>query len=126
MPSVESVVRGLPFIILWALTLLVAAGLGYRVARRAISAAPDPQRRIEQLSVLNQVGQALSASHRLDELLERIYQQVSRLMDTSLFYVALYDSFTDVISFPLAMEPQDRQRPDRIRHARAPASPDLI
>ena len=104
MPSVESVVRELPFVILWALTLLVAAGLGYRVARRAISAAPDPQRRIEQLSVLNQVGQALSASHRLDELLERIYQQVSRLMDTSLFYVALYDSFTDVISFPLAME----------------------
>ena len=104
MPNVEFVLLGLLFIVLWAVTLLVAAGLGYRVARKSMSAAPDAQRRIEQLSVLNEVGQALSASLRLDELLEKIYQQVSRLMDTSLFYVALHDPFTDTISFPLAIE----------------------
>jgi NtrC-family two-component system sensor histidine kinase KinB len=106
MPSIEFAVRALPLIILilWVLTLMAAAGLGYRAARRALRSGSDPQRRIEQLSALNQVGQALSASLRLDDLLEKIYQQVSRLMDASLFYVALRDPFTDIISFPLAME----------------------
>jgi uncharacterized protein YneF (UPF0154 family) len=109
MPSVESVLSGLPVVILWTLTLLVAASLGYffaqrRYTTRTSSSAPDPQRRIEQLSVLTEVGQALSSSLRIDDLLEKIYQQVSRLMDTSLFYVALYDPLSDTISFPLARE----------------------
>ena len=108
MPSVQSILSGLPLVILWASTLLVAAGLGYFFAQRRhatrTSPAPDPQRRIEQLSVLTEVGQALASSLRLDDLLEKIYQQVSRLMDTSLFYVALYDPVGDIISFPLARE----------------------
>ncbi len=109
MPSVESILSGLPMVLLWASTLLVAAGLGYlfaqrRHATRTSSPAPDPQRRIEQLSVLTEVGQALGSSLRIDDLLEKIYQQVSRLMDTSLFYVALYDPVSDTISFPLARE----------------------
>jgi transcriptional regulator with GAF, ATPase, and Fis domain len=108
MPSVESILRGLPMVLLWASTLLVAAGLGYLFAQRRhatrTSPAPDLERRIEQLSVLTEVGQALGSSLRIDDLLEKICQQVSRLMDTSLFYVALYDPVRDTISFPLARE----------------------
>jgi hypothetical protein len=89
MPNVGSILSGLPVVILWALTLLVAASLGYLFARRryaprASSRVPGPQRRIEQLSVLAEVSQALSSSLRVDDLLEKIYQQVSRLIDTSL------------------------------------------
>jgi hypothetical protein len=40
-------------IIFWALTIAVAAILGYVVARRAQKLAADPQRRIEQLAVLD-------------------------------------------------------------------------
>lgn len=109
MPNVGSILSGLPVVIFWALTLLVAASLGYLFARRsyaprASSRVPGPQRRIEQLSVLTEVSQALSSSLRVDDLLEKIYQQVSRLIDTSLFYVALVDPFSNTISFPLAME----------------------
>ncbi len=108
MPNVQFILSGLPLVILWASTLLVAAGLGYLLAQRRratrTSPTPDPERRIEQLSVLTEVGQALGSSLRIDDLLEKIYQQVSRLMDTSLFYVALYDPVGDIISFPLARE----------------------
>jgi len=92
--------------LVWMLTLIAAAILGYVIARplSARKASADQKRRIEQLSVLNEVGRALSSSLRLDELLERIYQQISRLIDATHYFVALYDPASDVISFPLAKE----------------------
>ena len=48
-------------------------------------------RRIEELATFNEIGQALSAVTRHDELIELIYRQTSRLLDTTNFYMALYD-----------------------------------
>jgi NtrC-family two-component system sensor histidine kinase KinB len=91
---------------LWLVTMIAAGVLGYLLARplTARRVAAEQKRRIEQLAVLNQVGQALGSSLRLDELLETIYRQVSRLIDATHYYVALYDAAADTISFPLARQ----------------------
>jgi GAF domain-containing protein len=51
----------------------------------------EAQRRVVELEVLNEIGQAISSTMELEELLELIYQQTSRLMETTNFYIALCD-----------------------------------
>ena len=68
------------------------------------------ERRVKDLQVLNEIGQRLTSGIglRQDEILELIYEQTSRLMDTRNMYIALYDEETDVVSFRLAMQDGDR------------------
>ncbi|MBC8160220.1 MAG: GAF domain-containing protein [Roseiflexaceae bacterium] len=61
-------------------------------------------RRIEELSTFNDIGQQLSAVPKLNELLDLIYRQTSRLLDTTNFYIGIYDEHTDIIRFPLYYE----------------------
>jgi GAF domain-containing protein/signal transduction histidine kinase len=58
-------------------------------------------RQIEELATFNEIGQELSAATRYDDLIELLYRQTSRLLDTTNFYVALYDERRGEISFPL-------------------------
>ncbi len=62
------------------------------------------QVRAEELSVLNEMARALSASLSVGAIVENIYQYSSRLLDTKSFYIALYDADKDLISFPLMFE----------------------
>jgi GAF domain-containing protein len=48
------------------------------------------ERRLIELSIVNEIGQALSTSMDLEELLATVHQQVSRLFDTTNFYIATY------------------------------------
>jgi K+-sensing histidine kinase KdpD len=64
--------------------------------------------RNRELSVLNDIGAALSLALDLDSLAGRIYDQASRILNTVSFYIALHDAETDTISFPLRIE--NRQR----------------
>ncbi len=68
------------------------------------------QRHITELAILEEVGRAISGTLELEEVLERIYQQISRLMETVNCYIALYDPGEDEVSFPLAYEHGQRQR----------------
>jgi GAF domain-containing protein/anti-sigma regulatory factor (Ser/Thr protein kinase) len=60
----------------------------------------------QKLRVLNEIGQRLTYGIRLrqDEILELIYEQASRLMDTRNMYIALYDEEADMVSFGRAMQ----------------------
>ncbi|NPV86961.1 MAG: diguanylate cyclase [Anaerolineae bacterium] len=49
------------------------------------------QRQLMQQSVLNEVSRIVSSSLALDEVAARVYQQVSRFMQTRFFMVAAYD-----------------------------------
>ena len=64
----------------------------------------EREQRIAELTVLNEVGRAISSTMRLDELLETIRREAAQLVDTSNFLVALYDERTDTVSFPLYHE----------------------
>jgi len=61
----------------------------------------EAQRRAEELDVLNELGRALTARLTVDEVLEEAYRQASRLVDTTNFYVGLYDKDKEEIRFPL-------------------------
>jgi diguanylate cyclase (GGDEF)-like protein len=71
----------------------------------------ERERRIAQLGVLNQISQAISATLRFDQLLDLIYWQVSRVMDTSNFYIALAYPEKNLLSFEYFVE--DRKRSER-------------
>jgi len=60
--------------------------------------------RNRELSVLNDIGTALSASLDLDSLAQRIHGQAGRMLDTTDFCMALYDEPGGLISFPLRVE----------------------
>ncbi len=62
------------------------------------------QERIADLSVLNEVSQAILEAVMEEEVLEAVYRQAGRVMDTANFYVALYDEAQQTFSFPYFVE----------------------
>jgi NtrC-family two-component system sensor histidine kinase KinB len=61
-------------------------------------------RRVRELDSLQAVGQALSTTLDVEAIVSAIYGQVSRLMPAREFFVALYESATDEVTFPLVVE----------------------
>ncbi|HDQ73987.1 MAG TPA: GAF domain-containing protein [Chloroflexi bacterium] len=57
------------------------------------------QRRAQELAVLNKLGQALTARLDVDEVMAEAYRGASRLIDTSNFYIGLYDAEEETITF---------------------------
>jgi GAF domain-containing protein len=55
--------------------------------------------RADELAVLNRLAQALTARLDVDEVLNEAYLGVSKLVDTTNFYIGLYDPEKDEISF---------------------------
>ena len=62
------------------------------------------QSRAEELNVLNEMSLVLSSQLEIDEIIQTIYKFTSQLMDTSYFFVCLYESEDEIISFPLVVE----------------------
>jgi len=63
------------------------------------------QRKVEQIqTVLFNITQATSSAENLDNLLQIIHQQLGTLIDTTNFYVALYDKESDLYSFPFVVD----------------------
>ncbi len=52
----------------------------------------DIRRRAEEMAALNDLGRALASRIDLDQVLEEVYRNFSRLIDTTNFYIALYDA----------------------------------
>ncbi len=67
------------------------------------------QARAEELSILNEMSRALTATLDLNDIVRNIYLFTSRLLDTSTFFVALYDEESNQISFPLSIENNQEQ-----------------
>ncbi|MFN2157912.1 MAG: GAF domain-containing protein, partial [Anaerolineae bacterium] len=59
------------------------------------------QIRAEEMTVLNDLSQALAAHLSVQVVLHEIYQGAARLLDATNFYVALYDPTRNEITFPL-------------------------
>ncbi len=54
-----------------------------------------------ELTVLDEMSRALALTLDLGTVLENVYHYTSRLIDTTNFYIALYDEQKDEVSFPL-------------------------
>ncbi|GIV98546.1 MAG: hypothetical protein KatS3mg057_3203 [Herpetosiphonaceae bacterium] len=64
----------------------------------------ERDRSIQELSTLNKIGQALGSTVRFEDLLQVIYEQTSLLLDTTNFYMALYDERRYQVSYPFFYE----------------------
>src|SRR5688572_19914776 len=64
----------------------------------------ETQARAEELSVLNEMGRELSTKLDTTAIAEIVYRYTSRLMDTSNFFVTLYDEKNKEKSYPLVFE----------------------
>jgi PAS domain S-box-containing protein len=64
----------------------------------------ETQSRAEELAVLNEMGNELSTELDTQSIAEVVYKFTSRLMDTSNFYVALYNEKNQEKTYPVAFE----------------------
>jgi signal transduction histidine kinase/GAF domain-containing protein len=76
----------------------------------------ERDRRISELATLNIIGRIISSVMELDELVDKIHQQVSLVMDTTNFYIALHDEEKNEVSFEIEME-RGKRRPKRRQEA---------
>ncbi len=72
-----------------------------RLAQQTQSALNETQRRTEELAVLNEMSQSLTAQTTVDGVIQTVYDYLSRLMDTTDFYTVLYEEDTDEVVFVL-------------------------
>ncbi|MBZ0300347.1 MAG: hypothetical protein K8J31_11420, partial [Anaerolineae bacterium] len=70
------------------------------------------ERRVRELDVLSQVGQAVNFAINLDDLMELLSAQTNRLLAATYFYIALRDDITGDIYFAFFLE-DDERYPDR-------------
>jgi signal transduction histidine kinase len=68
----------------------------------------DLERRMKEVEVLRWVGQAVNFTMDVDDLMELIYAQTSRVLDTRHFYVALYNPDKETIGFAFYIEDGER------------------
>ncbi|HEY1012187.1 MAG TPA: GAF domain-containing protein, partial [Herpetosiphonaceae bacterium] len=80
----------------------VAAQAATSIANARLFA--ERERSIQQLRTLNMIGQALGSTVRFEDLLRVIYEQTTLLLDTTNFYMALYDERRREVTFPLFFE----------------------
>lgn len=76
----------------------------------------ERERRISELATLTIIGRIISSVMELDELIDKIYQQVSLVMDTTNFYIALHDEEKNEVSFEIEVE-RGKRRPRRRQEA---------
>jgi PAS domain S-box-containing protein len=111
-----------PQIGVWSVaTLVIITALIGIFINRANVARLDLERRILDLSTLNQVSQVLQSNLDLENLLGVIHVQVTQLLKVDNFYVALYSPGEQQIWYPLAVKHGSRQEwparalmPDRL------------
>ena len=71
--------------------------------------------RAEELAMLNELSQALAARLDVEQVLDETYRGASRLVDTTNFYIALYDSDKDAVTFALDVTEGKVQKPHATR-----------
>jgi len=104
---------GPPYFLVFAASLAVASVISHGLSQ----AQQRLQRRVSELASLQAVGQALSASLDVETVLVAVYEQVSKLMLASSFYIALYDAALDEVSFPMVIENGERRLRSQTRRA---------
>jgi GAF domain-containing protein/DNA-binding LacI/PurR family transcriptional regulator len=65
----------------------------------------------DELTVINEIGQTLTARLSVDEVLRDVHQAASRLLDATNFYVAFYDADEQEIVFPFDTTASDDTKP---------------
>jgi GAF domain-containing protein len=90
------------------LLLQIASLLSSAIDNRRL--LEETRTRAEELAVLNELAQALAARLNVDQVLDDTYRGVSRLMDTTNFFIGLYDSEQHEVSISLNISESEIDR----------------
>jgi len=90
------------------LTNLESLGSQLAVALEKARLFSDLERRMTEVDVLRWVGQAVNFTMDVDDLMELIYAQTSRVLDTYNFYIALYNPEKRTLKYAFYVEEGDR------------------
>ncbi len=77
----------------------------------------ETRRRMGELVMLSEIGRALSSTLKVDELLQLIYEQTSRVLYAENMIIARYDSALDEVEFVFSRNP-DEVKPGTRRSSR--------
>jgi two-component system NtrC family sensor kinase len=64
----------------------------------------NSEKKIQELSVLNNVARVVNSTLDLDQLLEHIYRQLTLVINAPSYYVALYDEKNDRLNFEILID----------------------
>ncbi|RPI32422.1 MAG: GAF domain-containing protein, partial [Chloroflexota bacterium] len=67
----------------------------------------EAQRRVSELATLTDIGQALSSTLNIDEVLQHIYEQTRRIMYAENMVIALYDEANQEIEYVFSHNPEE-------------------
>jgi GAF domain-containing protein len=78
------------------------------------------RRRAEELETLLSIAMVIASALDVDGILHSIYEQAGRAMDTSAFFIALFDPGEDELSFRLMYDQGERLEPLVVRMSESP------
>lgn len=86
--------------------MLLLAGLADQAATALENARlfEEREQRISELTIINRISAAVNASLDIYELIERLHQGISEIIDTSTSLIALYDEASNTLSYPIAYD----------------------
>jgi PAS domain S-box-containing protein len=96
---------------LTALTSQAAVAIqNLRSLQTAQDRAREAEQRSQELAVLNELAQVLTTQLDVNQVIGEIHRGVSRLMNTTNFFVGLYDPARNEVSFPLNTSESEEDR----------------
>lgn len=81
-----------------------------RSLQTAQDRAREAEQRSQELAVLNELAQVLTTQLDVDQVMSQIYRGVSRLMNTTNFFVGIYDPVKHEINFPLKISESEADK----------------
>jgi signal transduction histidine kinase len=90
------------------LSILESIGSNVAVGLEKARLFSDLERRMTEVDVLRWVAQAVNFTMGVDDLMELIYAQTSRVLDTTNFYIALHNAEKGTLSFAFYVEDGER------------------
>ncbi len=79
--------------------LLTAIGSQIGVGLENVNLLAQANLRANELAALNELSEALSSRLDVPQVVEQVYQGISRLLDTSNFYIGVYDAERNEVTF---------------------------
>ncbi|MBC7227482.1 MAG: GAF domain-containing protein [Thermoflexales bacterium] len=77
-------------------------------------ASEQLQQRVTTLNLLNEIGQMISSSLELEPLLNLIHEGISRFMDTTNFWIVLYDRERGELCYEVIYDEGQKYPPERL------------
>ncbi len=93
---------------------LVTDSLSASIRQRNVQSYQSFRRQTERLAVLNEVARAIGSTIELNDLLELVYQQLSRVILTDTYYVSVYDPQEDAADMRILIDNGQRFPPRQI------------